>query len=284
MQVMSGKLYIVGTPIGNLKDLSLRAVETLKNVDFISAEDTRVTLKLLNYLNFKKKIFSYFEHNKYEKSGFICKKILNGESCALVSDAGMPCVSDPGEHLVQECINLKIPVVVIPGPCAVSASLSLAGIFGTRFTFEGFLSVNKKERKKHLDEIKDEMRTMVFYESPHRLYQTLCDLYNCLGERDIVIVKELTKIHENANYTTLKEAVDYYNNKDLRGEYVIIVKNKKRKKNVSSSMEDAIKLHKLYLKSGKSNLEAVKIVSKELSIRKNDLYKEVLKKSINSEC
>lgn len=278
MSAMSGKLYIVGTPIGNLGDLSARAIDVLKNADFIAAEDTRVALKLLNYLNLKKKVFSYFEHNKYEKSNLICKKILSGEVCALISDAGMPCISDPGEYLVQCCIDYKIPISVIPGPCAISAALSLAGIFGTKFTFEGFLSINKKDRKEHLDQIKNEFRTMVFYESPHRLHRTLCDLYESLGEREIVIVKELTKVYENADYTKLSKAVVNYKDKEVRGEYVIIIKNKTKKPKTVFNMQDAIKLYFLYLQDGKSNLESIKAVSKELGIKKNDLYREILKR------
>lgn len=278
---MIGKLYVVGTPIGNLKDLTMRAVETLKLADFIAAEDTRVALKLFNYLDLKKKIFSYFEHNKHEKGKFICEKILNGENCALISDAGMPCISDPGEYLVQMCIDSKIPVTVIPGPCAVSSALTLAGEFGTKFSFEGFLSVSKKNRKKHLEQIKNELRTMVFYEAPHKLYRTLCDLYEYLGNRSIVLVKEITKIYEHAEHTTLEKAVANYSDKKVQGEYVIVVKYREHKENerIGSSVnsENMPRLYETYLASGFKKSEIAKIISKEFKISKNEVYRDLLK-------
>lgn len=281
---MLGKLYVVGTPIGNLKDLSIRAIEAFKEVDFIAAEDTRIALKLFNYLNLKKKFFSYFEYNKYEKGKFICKKLLNGESCALISDAGMPCISDPGEYLVQMCIDSKIPVIVVPGPCAISSALSLAGTFGTRFTFEGFLSVNKKIRKNHLEQIKNELRTMVFYEAPHKLHRTLCDLYEYLGNRKIVLVKEITKIHESAEHTVLKKAITNYDGKKVYGEYVIVVKSKKHKDNEQvdgTNLEEASNFYKKYLALGFKKTEIAKIVSKKLKVSKNKVYKELLSKDEN---
>ena len=192
---MIGKLIIVGTPIGNLQDFSQRAMDTLKSVDFIAAEDTRVTLKLLNHFNIKKPLTSYFEHSDKQKAEFICTRILNGETCALVSDAGMPAISDPGEKLVRLCEEKGIPVTVIPGPSAFTAALCISGISSGRFTFEGFLSVNKKSRREHLNELKFEKRTMIFYEAPHKLKNTIHDLYDTLGDRKIAIDRELTKIH-----------------------------------------------------------------------------------------
>ena len=276
---MPAKLYVVGTPIGNLSDLSLRAAKTLEVVDFIAAEDSRVTLKLLNNLNIKKKVISYFEHNKYEKSKFICEKILNGENCALVSDAGMPCISDPGEYLVQMCFDLNIEVTVIPGPCAVSSALSLAGIFGNRFSFEGFLSVNKKSRNEHLKQIQNETKTMVFYEAPHKLYKTLCDLFKVLGNRNIVLVKELTKIHECAIHTSLECAVSEYKDKNIKGEYVIIVKSEKKviEKKDNGSLEIAIKLYEKFISLGYSKTDAIKKASAEADVKKNMIYRYILK-------
>ena len=190
-----GVLYVVGTPIGNLGDMSPRAVDTLKNVDFIAAEDTRVSVKLLNHFNIKKPLVSYHEHNKAERGKIICARILSGEDCALVTDAGMPAISDPGEELVRQCRENGIKTVAVPGPSAVVTALAISALPTGRFTFEGFLSMNKKSRREHLQEIADERRTMVFYEAPHKLAATLVDLYNALGDRQLSIVRELTKIH-----------------------------------------------------------------------------------------
>ena len=191
---MTGKLYVVGTPICNLSDFSPRAAECLRNCDFIAAEDTRVTLKLLNRFDIKKPLISYFEHNRRERGEIILARILGGESCALVTDAGMPAISDPGQDLVDICIASGVNVVSVPGPTAFATAVALSGLPSGRFTFEGFLSVNKQSRAEHLDSIKDEKRTMVFYEAPHKLLRTLKDLYACLGDRRIAIIKELTKI------------------------------------------------------------------------------------------
>ena len=280
---MCKKLYVVGTPIGNLQDISKRAVSTLESVDFIAAEDSRVTVKLLNFLGIKKQIISYYEYNKEEKSEFICKKILEGSTCALVSDAGMPCISDPGEYLVQKCIDNEISVLVVPGPCAISCALSLAGIFGGKFSFYGFLSVSKKSRNETLEEIKNENKTVVLYEAPHKLKRTLNDLYKKLENRDIVLVKEMTKIHEKAVYTTLEKAILEYENKTLKGEYVLIIKSKAKEKakeeNDSSDLENAINLYKNLL-SGKSKTEAIKIVCKETGIKKNAIYKKIIERGL----
>ena len=203
---MTGKLYVVGTPIGNLSDLSPRGIETLKAVNFIAAEDTRVTLKLLNHFGIKKESVSYYEHNKRERGEVICSRILAGENCAIVTDAGMPAISDPGQELVAQCAEYGIEVVAVPGPTAFATALAVSGMDTGRFTFEGFLSVAKKSRFEHLDELKSEKRTMVFYEAPHKLANTLKDMYAAFGNRKIAIVRELTKIHEEVIRTTLAEA------------------------------------------------------------------------------
>ncbi|MEG1819451.1 MAG: 16S rRNA (cytidine(1402)-2'-O)-methyltransferase, partial [Oscillospiraceae bacterium] len=200
---MSGILYVVGTPIGNLGDISPRALQTLEDCDFIAAEDTRVTLKLLNHFNIKKSLVSYFEHNKLERGEEIVGRILNGQNCALVTDAGMPAISDPGQELVSQCHDADVPVRVVPGPCAFVSALAVCGLSTGRFTFEGFLSTNKLSRREHLKSLVGEKRTMVFYEAPHKLSSTLHDLFEALGDRKIVIVREITKIYEEVIRTTL---------------------------------------------------------------------------------
>ena len=283
IKAIIGKLYVVGTPIGNLGDLSRRAEETLICVDFIAAEDSRITRKLLSFLNIRKAIISYHEHNKEERSKLISEKILNGESCALVSDAGMPCISDPGEYLVQFCYDLGIPTVVIPGPCAISSALSLAGTFGGKFSFYGFLSINKKIRNKTLAEIKSDPKTIVLYEAPHKLYRTLCDLYEHLENRKIVLVKELTKMHESADHTTLSKAVIDYKDLSIKGEYVIIIKPTENNRSENAvNMEQGICVYKNHIEAGKSKTEAIKLASKETGIKKNALYKEIFCNKLNT--
>ena len=223
---MSGKLYVVGTPIGNLEDFSPRAVRILGQADFIAAEDTRVTLKLLNHFEIKKEMLSYYEHNKSTKGNLIIERILKGESCALVSDAGMPAISDPGEDLVRQAHENGITVESVPGPSALITALAISGMESGRFCFEGFLSVNKISRKKHLEEIKDEKRTMIFYEAPHKLPAPLRDMSAYLGDRKISLVRELTKIHETVMNTTLSLAAEYYGENTPRGEFVLIIYQK----------------------------------------------------------
>ena len=224
---MSGKLYVVGTPIGNLGDFSPRAVETLEKVDFIAAEDTRVTLKLLNHFGIKKEMVSYFEHNKRDRGEIITARILSGEDCAICTDAGMPAISDPGEDLVRLCHKLGIQVESVPGPTAFATALALSGMEVGRFTFEGFLSVSKKSRREHLEELTDEKRTMVFYEAPHKLKNTLQDMYKYFGDREISLVREITKVHEEVIKTTLAEAINRYEDEKPKGEFVLIVAGKK---------------------------------------------------------
>ena len=227
---MSGTLYLVGTPIGNLGDLSPRAAEILESVDFIAAEDTRVTLKLLNHLGIKKQLISYYEHNKIESAAVIIPRLLGGESCALVSDAGMPAISDPGEELVRLCAERGIQVASVPGPSAVVTALAMSGLPTQRFTFEGFLSTAGKSRREHLASLKDEHRTIVIYEAPHKLSETLKDLLEALGDRDIALCRELTKLHEEVIRTTLSEAVGRFRATPPRGEFVIVLGGNKDEK------------------------------------------------------
>lgn len=269
---MSGKLYVVGTPIGNLGDFSFRAIETLQQVDFIAAEDTRVTVKLLNHFEIKKPMVSYYEHNKVQKSDHILSRLLSGESCALVTDAGMPAISDPGIDLVALCHQHAIEVVSVPGPSAIITAAAISGMDVSRFTFEGFLSMNKPKRREHLREIADEKRTMIFYEAPHKLAATLKDMLEFLGNRNIALIKELTKIHENVELTTLSDAAEKYADVKLKGEYVMIIEGKKQEA-VCFSEEDGIALAKRYMAEGMSLSEAAKKAAKETSLKKGDIYK-----------
>ena len=224
---MSGILYVVGTPIGNLSDFSPRAVETLANVDFIAAEDTRVTLKLLNHFDIKKEMVSYYEHNKRQRGEIICQRILNGENCAIVTDAGMPAISDPGEDLVALCYELGIEVQSVPGPTAFATALAVSGLPTGRFTFEGFLSVNKKSRREHLEEVKDEKRTMIFYESPFRLVKALEQMAEVFGPtRHACVAREISKMFEEFKRGTLEELAGWYKQNGVKGEIVLIVAGK----------------------------------------------------------
>lgn len=272
---MAGTLYVVGTPIGNLGDLSPRAVQTLREVDFIAAEDTRVTLKLLNRFDIKKPMVSYFEHNKRERGGIICARLEEGESCALVTDAGMPAISDPGEELVRQCAQRGIPAVAVPGPSAVITALALSGLPTGRFTFEGFLSMNKKSRRAHLLEIKDEKRTMVFYEAPHKLANTLRDLYEALGDRSLSIVRELTKVHEEVIRTTLSEASRRYAENTLKGELVLVVEGAAQEREKTFTLEEACGLALSYTGEGLSMSDASKRAAKETGLKKGDIYKRL---------
>ncbi len=269
---MSGILYIVGTPIGNLGDMSPRAVETLASVDFIAAEDTRVSLKLLNHFEIKKPLISYFEHNRREKGEIIVSRILAGESCALVTDAGMPAVSDPGEDLVDLCHERGVTVNVVPGPSAFVSAIALSGLPVSRFTFEGFLSMNKVSRREHLEDIKNEKRTLVFYEAPHKLLATLKDLHKTLGDRRIALVREITKIHEEVIRTTLCEAVAKYEEESPKGEFVLVIEGKKEQEQ-EITLDDALSLARVYLSQGMSVSMAAKQAAKETGIKKGDLYK-----------
>ena len=277
---MSGKLYVVGTPIGNLSDFSPRAVQTLADVDFIAAEDTRVTLKILNHFGIKKEAVSYYEHNKREKGELICARIAAGEDCAIVTDAGMPAISDPGRELVQQCHEKEIQVVSVPGPTAFATALAISGMDTGRFTFEGFLSVSKKSRFEHLDEIKDEKRTMVFYEAPHKLASTLADLYSALGNREIAIVREITKIHEEVIKTTLKDANELYGDGHLKGEMVLIIEGKNQETEQEITLDDAVKKAAVLVQSGMTMSRAAKEAAASSPFKKSDIYKELLESEI----
>ena len=271
------KLYIVGTPIGNLGDFSPRAVETLENCDFIAAEDTRVTVKLLNHFGIKKNMVSYFEHNRRERGEMIVARILAGESCALVTDAGMPAISDPGEDLVKLCHENGIRVESVPGPCAFTTALALSGMPSGRFTFEGFLSVNKPSRREHLDSLVNETRTMLFYEAPHKLGATLKDMYSTFGDREIAIVREITKLHEEVIKTTLSKAAELYGEGGLKGEIVLVIHGAQEQKNDDKmTLEDAVKLAKKSAKNGLSLSEAAKQVAKISGFKKGVIYKKLL--------
>ena len=275
---MAGMLYLVPTPIGNLGDISQRCRETLEAADFIAAEDTRVSLKLLNHLNIKKPLVSYYEHNRAESGQRILERLLAGETCALVSDAGSPAISDPGEDLVALCAQNGVTVSAIPGPCAVITALSMSGLPTGRFTFEGFLSTNKKNRQEHLQFLAAEQRTMVFYEAPHKLTNTLNDLLAAFGpERRISLCRELTKLHEEVIRTTLQGAVDYYREQDPRGEYVLVLEGAAPPPVTELTLEDALALVAEKLAQGLSRKDAVKLVSKETGFAKNALYDAAVK-------
>ena len=272
-QPNGGTLTLVGTPIGNLSDFSPRAVAALEACDFIAAEDTRVTLKLLNHFGIQKPLVSYHEHNKRERGEHLCARLLAGENGVLVSDAGMPAISDPGEDLVALCHEKGIPVGVVPGPTAVTAALALAGMPTGRFTFEGFLSVNKKPRREHLDSLKEEVRTMVFYEAPHKLKTTLSDLLAALGDRPIALVREITKIHEEVVRTTLADALAKYTAEEPRGVFVIIVGGAAPREKMASTPEEAAKIARGYMAEGMSPSEAAKTAAAECGLKKGEVYR-----------
>ena len=268
------KLYVVGTPIGNLGDFSPRAVETLSEADFIAAEDTRVTLKLLNHFGIKKSMVSYHKFNRQDSGEQIVARILAGERCALVTDAGMPAISDPGEDLVRLCHENGIKVESVPGPCAFTTALALSGMPSGRFTFEGFLSVNKPSRKEHLESLKNETRTMLFYEAPHKLGATLKDMQKTFGNREMAIVREITKIHEEVIRTTLDEAVELYGDGGLKGEIVLIIHGAEEKtENDELTLEDAVEMAKQSIENGMSVSEAAKQTAKLSGFKKGDIYK-----------
>ena len=274
---MSGILYLVGTPIGNLGDFPPRAVETLENVDFIAAEDTRVTLKLMNHFNIKKPLVSYYEHNRASSGEKILARLEAGESCALVTDAGMPAISDPGEDLVRICAAAGIEVRVVPGPSSVVCALALSGLPTGRFTFEGFLSTAKKSRFEHLNELKTERRTMVFLEAPHKLYATLSDMLTVLGDRNITLSREITKLHEETLRFSLSQAVEYFSATPPRGEFVICVEGVPAPDAPAIGIEDAIETVMRYRSEGLSLKDAAKRASEETGYSKKALYDACIK-------
>jgi len=269
---LSGTLYLVGTPIGNLGDFSPRAAEVLQQVDFIAAEDTRVSLKLLNHFGIKKPLVSYYEHNKSHSGEKILSRIMAGESCALVTDAGMPAISDPGEDIVRMCAEHGIDVIVIPGPSAVVSALAVSGLPTSRWCFEGFLSVNKKERTEHLESLHQERRTMIFYEAPHKLLRTLEDLLEHFGDRPIAVVREITKLHEETLRTTIAGAVAHFSEKPPKGEFVLVVGGAPEQTAEDVTPEQALEIVARYRAEGKSLKEACKLASKDTGLGKNELY------------
>ena len=274
---MAGMLYLVPTPIGNLGDISERCRRTLEEADFIAAEDTRVSLKLLNYLGIKKSLVSYYEHNKAFKGNVILDRILAGETCALVSDAGSPAISDPGEDLVRLCAEHGITVTAIPGPCAVITALSISGLPTGRFCFEGFLSTAKKSRKEHLASLVGETRTMIFYEAPHKLVSTLEDLAETFGnERKISLCRELTKLHEEVVRTTLGEAIAKYTENGPKGEFVLVVDGAAPVEKEVPTAEDAGEMVKRLMTEGLSRKDAIKQTAKALDLPKNVVYDAAL--------
>lgn len=274
---MSGKLYVVGTPIGNLDDFSPRAVQTLREVDFIAAEDTRVSVKLLNRFEIHTPMLSYHKYNSRERGEEICSRILAGESCAIVTDAGMPCISDPGELLVQKCAELNIPVCVVPGPTAAASAVAISGLPTGRFTFEGFLSVNKLSRREHLNSLRKEKRTMIFYEAPHKLPNTLRDMYDTFGDRKISIVRELTKVHEEVIRTTLSEAAERYTDGSVKGEIVLVLEGAAQEETQPETLEDAVELARERVEGGMSVSSAAKEAAELTGFKKGDIYKSLIK-------
>ena len=277
-KVEKGTLYLVATPIGNLADLSERAVKVLAEVDFIAAEDTRNSLRLLSHLGIAKPMISYFEHNKRERGGEILERLAAGESCALITDAGTPAISDPGEDIVALCATANIPVYSVPGPCAAIVALTVSGLPTGRFSFEGFLSTNKADRKKHLDSLRNETRTMIFHEAPHKLKTTLADLAKQFGEeRPIALCRELTKKNEEVLRLTVGEAVTYYETHEPRGEYVLVLGGTTQTDAACDWESIGVKEHvERYVNEGMSKMDAIKAVARDRGVAKNVIYKEVL--------
>lgn len=278
---MAGKLFLCATPIGNLGDMTPRVIETLESVDVIAAEDTRNSIKLLNHFNIKTPMTSYHEYNKIEKAETLIAQMQSGKNIALITDAGTPAISDPGEVLVQKCQEAGIVVTSLPGPAACITALTLSGLSTRRFCFEGFLSADKKERKAVLEDLKEESRTMILYEAPHHLKGTLKELYGVLGNRKITLCRELTKKFETVFPTTLEDALEYYESNDPRGEYVLVLEGKshqqKEEEKQASFSEISIEDHmKIYEDKGVDRKEAMKLVAKERGISKRDVYNYLL--------
>ena len=269
---MSGKLYLVGTPIGNLGDFSPRAADALREADFIAAEDTRVTLKLLNHFGIRKPMVSYFEHNKYASGAKIFERILAGETCALVTDAGMPAISDPGEELVRMCAEGGVEVLTVPGPSALISALALSALPTGRFCFEGFLSTANKSRREHLESLRSERRTMIFYEAPHKLMRTLEDMKNTFGpERRISLCRELTKLHEQTLRTDLAGAIEHFTQFPPKGEFVLVIEGAPEAGS-GFSLDEAVELAERYRAEGLSRKAACKKAAAETGFSANELY------------
>lgn len=272
---MSGTLYLVSTPIGNLGDISGRALDMLRQADFVAAEDTRVALRLLSHFDIHRPVVSYYEHNKLSRGDEIVARILAGETCALTTDAGTPAVSDPGALLVTQCRNANIPVRTVPGPCAAVAAFSLCGDIGARFTFEGFLSMNKVSRRAHLASLRAETRPMIFYEAPHKLRATLDDFLETFGpDRLVYFARELTKLHEECVPRTLEEAVAFYRDNEPRGEYVLVVTGAPEA--APAPAVDAIALARRYVQEGASPSDAARRASRETNMPRSPIYRALL--------
>lgn len=275
-EVVKGALYLVGTPIGNLGDLSPRAKHVLANVDFVAAEDTRVSGKLLHCFSISKPMVSYFEHNREKRGEQVLRRLLAGESCALVTDAGMPAISDPGADMVRLCAEANIPVFAVPGPCAAVAALALSGLDTTRFSFEGFLPENKKERSARLEEIANEKRTLILYVSPHDLKKVLEEIYTAAGERKIALCRELTKRNEEVLRLTLSGAMQYYGEQEPRGEYVLVMEGKPTDEAAFWQEMDIQSHVAFYHERGLSGMDAVKAVAKDRGVKKNTVYQAMI--------
>ena len=278
---MAGKLYLCATPIGNLEDITFRVVRTLKEADVIAAEDTRNSIKLLNHFEIKTPLTSYHEFNKYDKAKVLLSRMLGGENIALITDAGTPGISDPGEELVRQCYEAGVEVTSLPGAAACVTALTLSGLSTRRFAFEAFLPADKKEKAAILEELKSETRTIIIYEAPHRLKKTIAELLSVLGNRRLTAVKELTKLHENVFLTTFEEALDYYEENEPRGEFVLVIEGRKieelkKEKEVSFQEMDINEHMKLYLDNGMDKKEAMKAVAVDRGIPKREVYKMLL--------
>ena len=274
---MAGILYLVATPIGNLGDFSPRAVETLRAADFIAAEDTRVSVKLLNHFDIKKPLVSYHEHNRAAAGQASLERLLSGETCALVTDAGTPAISDPGQELVALCAENGVTVQAIPGCCAAIAALAVSGLDTRRFTFEGFLPSGKRERRAALEELSGQRRTMVFHEAPHRLRQTLSDMAELLGDRPIALCRELTKLHEDTVRTTLAQAAAFYQDNEPRGEYVLVVAGREGQDAPAMTMEDGVARVVVLRNGGMKLKDAVRRVADDTGLPRNALYDAALR-------
>lgn len=273
---MAGTLYLVGTPIGNLGDISPRALETLEQADFIAAEDTRVTLKLLNHFGIKKQLVCYFEHNRAEMGEKLLARLLAGESCALVTDAGMPAISDPGEDIVRQCAAHGVTVLAVPGPSALVTALALSGLPTQRFCFEGFLAATGKSRREHLEALRGETRTMVFYEAPHKLLRTLQDLLACFGDRDVALCRELTKLHEEVIRTTLSQAVARFSETPPRGEFVLVLRGAPEDAGPEMTEDAALALVARHRGEGLRLKDACRRAAEESGFASNQLYQRWL--------
>ena len=273
---MSGTLYLIATPIGNLGDLSPRAAATLEAADFVAAEDTRVTMKLLSHLGLKKPMVSYHEHNKASAGPVILSRLLAGENCALATDAGTPAISDPGEDLVRLCAESGVTVQAIPGCCALISALAVSGLPTGRFVFEGFLPVNKAERRERLQNLLGEERTLIFYEAPHRLRTTLDDLLSAFGDRSAALCRELTKLHEDTMRTTLAQAVEWYQANEPRGEYVLVISGAERTAETAVTLEQGVAMVLERREKGERMKDAVRQVSADTGLARNELYDAAL--------